>query len=412
MIISGGGTGLVTLFNGEQLNHTNAEVLYLDFSISSMKIAQKRARIRRLQNIIWVRNWIEGIRYLGLALFEYSQCSGVLHHLKNPLLGLKILKDTLTQQGGMQLMVYARYGRTAVYQVQHLLQLINKNGEGLDTELINANHVLNTLPLSQWFVLNPLMTDHKYGNTGIYDLLLHKRDVAFSVFSLYQWIVKAGIYFVDFDHFATRCRLNIQYVIHNKHLYEKISYLHVLKQWFITEIMRGDIIKHGFFTSKLQESEATLSDHSNILYVYGNPHGFKEALRNKRNQRTFENQQTIFFAWIAQVSRMAKLSESNVIPSNPVIHSRDGVSFAIKLSGFNIFLINKLLDSNKGINLTSACSEYRKSARSNVTNEELFKSAEEFYNSVKHTGLFLLRKQHVSPFPKTAFMTFFQIKSI
>ena len=59
MIIAGGGTGGITVFMGEQLNHTNGEILYLDLSVTSMHIAQKRAHIRGLGNIIWIRDWID-----------------------------------------------------------------------------------------------------------------------------------------------------------------------------------------------------------------------------------------------------------------------------------------------------------------------------------------------------------------
>ena len=43
LIVAGGGTGAVTLFYGEQLNHTNAEIMYLDFSSASMQISKKRS---------------------------------------------------------------------------------------------------------------------------------------------------------------------------------------------------------------------------------------------------------------------------------------------------------------------------------------------------------------------------------
>ena len=81
------------MFMGEQLNHTNGEIVYLDFSTTSMYISQKRAKIRGLQHIIWIRNWIEAVRFLGMGSFEELQCSGVLHHLKRPSYGLNILKD-------------------------------------------------------------------------------------------------------------------------------------------------------------------------------------------------------------------------------------------------------------------------------------------------------------------------------
>ena len=151
MIVAGGGTGGVTVFVAEQLNHTNAEVVYVDFSTASMKITQRRARSRRLQNIIWIRSWIEGVRYLGMGVFEELQCSGVLHHLKSPSFGLNILKDNLVRDGKMEIMVYAQFGRTGVYQAQRIMKLINHNVQEINTELKNTNDTLKVLPESNWF---------------------------------------------------------------------------------------------------------------------------------------------------------------------------------------------------------------------------------------------------------------------
>ena len=46
VLIAGGGVGSSTMFLAEQLNHTNAEIVYLDLSPASMAIAQQRAKIR------------------------------------------------------------------------------------------------------------------------------------------------------------------------------------------------------------------------------------------------------------------------------------------------------------------------------------------------------------------------------
>ena len=133
----------MAVFFGEQLNHTNGEVIYIDFSSSSMKIAQQRTRYRDLRNIIWVNSWIEGIRFFRIGAFETLECSGVLHHLKSPLLGMNILKDTLAEKGGLSIMVYGKYGRTAIYQLQSLLAMINRDSKDLDIELATALKVLD-----------------------------------------------------------------------------------------------------------------------------------------------------------------------------------------------------------------------------------------------------------------------------
>ena len=61
MIVAGGGTGSVTVFMGEQLNHTNGEIVHLDLSAASMHIAQTRAKIRGLRNIIWIQKFTKRI---------------------------------------------------------------------------------------------------------------------------------------------------------------------------------------------------------------------------------------------------------------------------------------------------------------------------------------------------------------
>ena len=204
MFVPGGGTNGGVAFLAEQLNHTNGEVVYLDFSTTSMYISQKRAHIRGLRNIIWIRNWIEAMRFLGMGSFEELQCSGVLHHLKRPSYGLNILKDSLTESGGMALMVYGKYGRTSVYQTQDLLKMINSNQNDIEMELENAIYTLDILPDNNWFILNSVVGDYNGGKIEIYDLLLHKRDVSFSIKTLLEWITNSGLHFADFDYYKKR----------------------------------------------------------------------------------------------------------------------------------------------------------------------------------------------------------------
>ena len=165
-IIAGGGTGSVTVYFGEQLNDTNGEIVYMDFSFASMKITQRRAKARKLRNIIYVNSWIEGIRFYGLGQFKIVQCSGVLHHLKNPSLGLNILKDLSISNGGMDLMVYAQTGRTAIYMLQNLMRRINSKNDSINHQLQNTNKTLNSLPNHHWFKINTLVNDHEDGDIG------------------------------------------------------------------------------------------------------------------------------------------------------------------------------------------------------------------------------------------------------
>ena len=61
MLVVGGGTGSALLYLAEQLRHSDAQLVYLDFSARSLGIARQRAKLQRLKNIRWVHNSLENM---------------------------------------------------------------------------------------------------------------------------------------------------------------------------------------------------------------------------------------------------------------------------------------------------------------------------------------------------------------
>ena len=404
MITAGGGTGTITMFLGEQLNHTNSEVLDLEISNSSITISQKRARVRNLQNIIWIHTWIESVRFLGLGFFDDLQASGVLHHLKYPLLGLKLLKDVLTINGGMSLMVYAQYGRTAIYQMQHMFKFYTKHD--IEKEIYFANETLKFLPKDNWFILNPIVSDHKAGNIGIYDLLLHKRDVAYSISTLFNWMELGGVHFIEFDSFKKRSMFKVGNAITDTSISKQIYSKNRALQLNALELLRGNVVKHEFYASKMKNSVADLLDTSNVFYLYGSPSGFRDALSNEENQVMIGNE--LYFRCLISRSSLKKtLLDFKSLPHKAPLGLHH-ISAYFKWNTFNRFILNSLLTSNKGIVLDSVL---RKISINNSSNLQIIRLLKDFYDSVKDTEMFLLRKNSVGIFPKTAFNSYFQIHS-
>ena len=295
LIVPGGGTGGTTVGYGDELKHTNAEIVYVDFSMASMKISQRRARAIKLKNIIWINSWIEDTKYHGLGIFNALSCSGVLHHLKSPELGLKTLKDQLMSEGGMHLMVYARYGRSSVYHMQKLMKLINYDRQEIQNEIMNTNLTLNVLPKSNWFDSSPdssfNIRDHLMGDIGLYDLFLHKRDVSYCINTLCQWLENAGLHFVGFESIRRLFNLKLrqmQYLDKNTKL--RVSRLNLSYKLHITEILNGDIIKHQFYASKIENSEADLFDPSTFLPIHGDRQDSKQNISNRKNIEILDTQ--------------------------------------------------------------------------------------------------------------------------
>src|SRR5437899_2493877 len=88
VLVAGGGTGDQTIFLAEQLRYNRrAEVVHLDISDKCNEIAKRRAEVRKLANITWVRGSVLDLPSLKLGPFDYINCVGVLHHLEDPKAG-------------------------------------------------------------------------------------------------------------------------------------------------------------------------------------------------------------------------------------------------------------------------------------------------------------------------------------
>ena len=405
-IVAGGGTGGVTVFMGEQLNHTNAEVLYLDFSDRAMNIAQRRAKVRRLQNIIWVRGWIEEVTYGGVGLFDKLQSSGVLHHLKKPLIGLLKLKDILTARGGLSLMVYAMYGRTGVYATQRLCNMAISQYGQVNIELEKANNILKILPGSNWLVKNNHMI--KYDDADTYDMFLHKRDVSFSFLNMIRWIeTEGGLHFVYCSN-TKISNILMEYRIGERKLEAGLYHLDPKQLVAFAELFSGDVIKHDFYASKVENSMANVHESSNFMYLYGNPLDLKSAISNEKNRKLHDNQM-FFNAWKYDVYSHTTLMRDIDLGNFPRSIVR------LELNNFNRFLLNKLLHSENEIvlkDIFNSYSKYDKTLNYTLSKRKIAILLHVFFTSVKDSQIFLLKKSSIKPFPKTSHAHLSVIRSI
>lgn len=262
VLIAGGGTGDSSTYMAEQLrDKKGAEVVYLDFSKKSMEIAKKRAQYRGLKNITFINDSIFNIPTLDLGKFDYINCSGVLHHLSSPQEGLKILQESLKPEGGCGIMVYAKYGRTAVYHIQELMRQVNKGEKSRQKEVENAKKILESLPSTNWYMRSQdLISDVKnYGDIGIYDLFLHKQDRCYSIPELYDFVETAGLNFIEFSETLPRLSLKLDNYIKDPEMLKTMKMRPLREQQEIAEIMAGNVIKHTFFASNIKNAKAEIT---------------------------------------------------------------------------------------------------------------------------------------------------------
>ena len=117
-LVAGGGTGdgLIQLAQMLVQAGKKYEITYVDLSRASRKVAEARAKARKLKNISFVTGSLLDAPEMGE--FDYIDCCGVLHHLPDPAEGFRALRSGLAPGGGLGFMVYAPYGRSGVYPLQ------------------------------------------------------------------------------------------------------------------------------------------------------------------------------------------------------------------------------------------------------------------------------------------------------
>ena len=278
-LVAGGGTGDATIFLAEQLRATDAEIVHLDMSHASMLLAQERARIRGLTNITWVHYSLMSLPALGLGKFDYINCSGVLHHLADPDLGLRVLLSALKPDGAIGLMLYATTGRTGVYQMQALMRLVNAvdtTQEADDSRKIaNTRDLLGSLPANNWFMRSEsLHHDHKLGDAGIYDLLLHSQDRSYSVGELFDWLgTEHGKHLAFSDVQRGRAPYLPHMVMGSKPpaMAAELRKLPLRQQYEMAELMIGDIITHSLYLTRDARCAASYGDAAYIPFFFHEP---------------------------------------------------------------------------------------------------------------------------------------------
>lgn len=270
VLIAGSGTGDGTIFFAEQLRNTDTEIVSLDISKASIAIAKERAKVRGLKNIKWVHGSLLDAQKILNKKFDFINCIGVLHHLASPENGLSALTSVLKDDGVIEIMLYAKYGREAIYQIQSLMKLLNKNELNMHKKVQNCKTVLTKLPPTNGFnAIRNLFTELKYyDDVGIYDLLLHSNDIAFSVPEVYQFVERQKL---KLSHFFFEPIFN-----HGNNIYKLESYLTDTKLLPIiqslseqekqtaAELINGRIFKHVFYTSKNIVPPPTTKEITNI----------------------------------------------------------------------------------------------------------------------------------------------------
>jgi SAM-dependent methyltransferase len=237
ILVAGCGTSQAARY---ALMEPEAQITAVDVSAASLRHTRDLQRKYKLANLDLHELPIECLQDLGRT-FDQIVCTGVLHHLPDPDRGLRALRDVLTPEGALHLMIYAPYGRAGVYMLQQYCRLLQISPS--DDDLRDLGATLATLPADH--PLASVMRRARDFRTpeGLADALLHPLDRAYAVPELYAWLERCGMAFgrwFEQAPYLPQCGM----VAQTPHA-ARLAALPAPQQHAAIELLRGTMVRHN-----------------------------------------------------------------------------------------------------------------------------------------------------------------------
>jgi ubiquinone/menaquinone biosynthesis C-methylase UbiE len=249
-LVAGGGTGDACIMLAQQLvdRRCPGEVVYLDLSSASRAICEARAKARGLRNINFITGSLLDLPTMPIGQFDYIDCTGVLHHLPDPSDGMKALASVLQPDGGIGVMLYGQYGRTGVYPLQEMLRTLAPKSMAIADRIAMAKRLIRFLPTTNLFRRNPYLNDHvTAGDAGLYDLLLHSIDRAYTVPEIAAMASDAGLRVVAF---LEPVRYEPATYMSDPVIARQASSLPLVERAAFAERLSGNLRTHVFYATR------------------------------------------------------------------------------------------------------------------------------------------------------------------
>jgi len=173
----------------------NINITAVDLSRSSLAFGMRRAAELDVQNVDYYHCDILDIEKLGRQ-FDMIECSGVLHHMKDPKAGWQKLINCLKPGGRMNIGLYSQLARTTITKAQ---KHAKESGFQPTREGIRAfrRHVLNELP--DGHEIKPVSWQKDfYTLSDCRDLIFHVQEKCYTLPELKETLDELGLNFLTF----------------------------------------------------------------------------------------------------------------------------------------------------------------------------------------------------------------------
>lgn len=251
---AGCGTGVGT----DYLVHLNpkAHVTAIDLSSGALEVAQERCKRSGADRVTFHHLSIYDVGQLE-GEFDLINCVGVLHHLPDPIRGIKALASKLAPGGLFHIFVYAELGRWEIQLMQKAIALLQQNspldqptseiyqegvkiGRQIFAALPENNRILKR-EKERW-----AMENHR--DASFADMYVHPQEIDYNIDTLFALIDASELKFLGFSNVDY---WNLERLLGKQpELMERAKQLSDRQRYRLIELLDPEITHYEFFLTR------------------------------------------------------------------------------------------------------------------------------------------------------------------
>jgi len=190
ILIAGCGTGHQIL---QAQRYENAQITSIDLSLSSLSYAQRKINELKIDNVELIQMDILEVALLE-EQYDIIECSGVLHHMDDPLKGLKALLTVLKANGFLKLGLYSELARQDVIRAKEYIARKKLKTIKNDIQIFREDVISGNFPEIE----NIKQRSSFYSTSECRDLCFHKKEHRFTIKQLRQTLHDNELKFLGF----------------------------------------------------------------------------------------------------------------------------------------------------------------------------------------------------------------------
>ena len=223
ILIAGCGTGQQIF---DAISYDDSNITAIDLSLSSIAYAQRKTAEMGIDNIRYIQMDILNLLDLDQK-FDLIECTGVLHHMDVPSMGIEAILSVLSDDGVLKLGLYSEFARKDIIEARSIISAESLRGCDSDIRKFRQNLINGQYPgiksLTQW--------SDFYTTSMCRDLCFHVKEHRYTLPLLSKLLDDLNLRFLGFslpvnikNDYATKYPTDsLQLDLSNWHQYEEAN---------------------------------------------------------------------------------------------------------------------------------------------------------------------------------------------